>query len=52
MLGGGHIDPAMQSMIFRDLFAFLLIAAALVLLRMKQEENAREIDALRRLAHA
>jgi heme exporter protein C len=46
--GGGHIDPAMQSMIF----AFLLIAAALVLLRMKQEENAREIDALRRLAHA
>jgi heme exporter protein C len=50
--GGGHIDPAMQSMIFRDLFAFLLIAAALVLLRMKQEENAREIDALRRLAHA
>lgn len=50
--GGGHIDPAMQSMIFRDLFAFLLIAAALVLIRMKQEENAREIDALRRLAHA
>ncbi|HEX6544662.1 MAG TPA: cytochrome c biogenesis protein CcsA [Bryobacteraceae bacterium] len=50
--GGGHIDPAMQAMIFRDLGAFLLIAAALVLLRMKQEENAREIDALRRLAHA
>lgn len=50
--GGGRIDPAMQSMIGRDLLAFLLIAAALVLLRMKQEENAREIDALRRLAHA
>lgn len=50
--GGGRIDPAMQSMIGRDLLAFLLIAAALVLLRMNQEENAREIDALRRLAHA
>jgi heme exporter protein C len=50
--GGGHIDAAMQSMIYRDLLAFLLIAAALVLVRMKQEENAREIDALRRLAHA
>jgi heme exporter protein C len=50
--GGGHIDPAMQSMIYRNVWAFLLIAAALVLVRVKQEENAREIDALRRLAHA
>lgn len=50
--GGGHIDPAMQTMFYRDFVAFLLIAAAFVLLRMKQEENAREIDALRRLAHA
>jgi heme exporter protein C len=50
--GGGHIDPAMQSMIYRNVWAFLLIAAALVLVRVRQEENAREIDALRRLAHA
>jgi heme exporter protein C len=50
--GGGHIDPAIQSMIYRNVWALLLIAAAFVLVRMRQEENAREIDALRRLAHA
>jgi heme exporter protein C len=50
--GGGHIDPAIQSMVFRNVWALLLIAAAFVLVRIKQEENSREIDALRRLAHA
>ena len=39
-------------MVFRNVWDLLLIAAALVLVRMKQEENARDVDALRRLAHA
>ena len=50
--GGGNIDPAMEHMIYRDLLAFLLIAAAIVLVRMRQEMIEREIDSLRRLAHA
>jgi heme exporter protein C len=50
--GGGTIDPSMEAMIYRNLLALLLIAAALVLVRVKQEETAREIDGLRRLAHA
>ena len=50
--GGGTIDPSMEAMIYRNLLALLLIAAAIVLVRVKQEETAREIDGLRRLAHA
>ena len=42
--GGGNIDPAMEHMIYRDLLAFLLIAAAIVLVRMRQEMIEREID--------
>lgn len=50
--GGGTIDPSMEAMIYRNLLALLMIAAAIVLVRVKQEETAREIDGLRRLAHA
>jgi heme exporter protein C len=50
--GGGNIDPTMEAMVWRNVLALLLIAAAIVLVRMKQEETSREIDALRRLAHA
>ncbi len=50
--GGGAIDPSMEAMVYRNVFAFLLIAAAIVLVRTKQEETEREIDAMRRLAHA
>jgi heme exporter protein C len=50
--GGGTIAPSMEAMIYRNLLALLLIAAAIVLVRVKQEETAREIDGLRRLAHA
>jgi heme exporter protein C len=50
--GGGTIDPAMEAMVFRNVIAFLLISAAMVLVRMRQEETEREIDGLRRLAHA
>ncbi|MBV8808536.1 MAG: cytochrome c biogenesis protein CcsA [Acidobacteriaceae bacterium] len=50
--GGGNIDPAMERMIYFNLLAILMIAAALVLIRTRQETTAREIDSLRRLAHA
>ena len=50
--GGGRIDPAMEHALYLNLLAMLMIAAALVLVRTRQEMVAREIDTLRRLAHA
>jgi len=39
-------------MLFENWIAFLLLAAVLVAVRMRQESTQREIDALRRRAHA
>ena len=50
--GGGHMDPAMERIFYLNFLALLLVAAALVLIRTRQEATAREIDSLRRLAHA
>ncbi|MGA8026423.1 MAG: cytochrome c biogenesis protein [Bryobacteraceae bacterium] len=50
--GGGNIDPAMERMLYLNFFAVLMIAAALVLIRTRQEATAREIDSLRRLGNA
>lgn len=50
--GGGTIDPAMEHTIYWNLLPMLMIAVALVLVRTRQEATAREIDSLRRLAHA
>jgi heme exporter protein C len=50
--GGGHMDPAMERIFYLNFLALLLIATALVLIRTRQEGTAREIDSLRRLAHA
>ncbi len=50
--GGGTIDAAMESMFYWNWLAMLLVAAILVMIRMRQEEVGREIDALRRRAHA
>lgn len=50
--GGGHIDPAMEQMLYLNFAAILMIAVALVLIRTRQEATAREIDSLRRLANA
>ncbi len=49
--GGGNIDPAMEHMLYLNFFAILMIAAALVLIRTRQESTAREIDSLRRFAN-
>lgn len=50
--GGGDIAPHMEQMIYVNLVALLLLGASLVLVRTRQEATAREIDSLRRLAHA
>jgi heme exporter protein C len=50
--GGGTIDPAMESAVFSNIGAMLLIAAVLVAVRMRQEDAQREIDSLRRFIHA
>ncbi|HZS57172.1 MAG TPA: cytochrome c biogenesis protein [Bryobacteraceae bacterium] len=50
--GGGHMDPAMERIFWLNGLALLLIAIALVLIRTRQEATTREIDSLRRLAHA
>jgi heme exporter protein C len=50
--GGGSMDPAMLAMLFLNWVPLLLLAVVLVMLRMRQEQAQREIDALRRYAHA
>jgi heme exporter protein C len=50
--GGGSIDPAMRSVLYWNFLAVLLIGVVLLLVRLRQEEVQREIDALRREAHA
>lgn len=50
--GGGKIDPAMESMIYQNWPALMLVAAVMVAVRMRQEAMQREVEALRRHAHA
>jgi hypothetical protein len=50
--GGGVMSPAYKFMLFFNWIPILLLAVALLLIRMRQEQAAREIDALRRSAHA
>jgi len=49
---GGHMDPAMKSVLFLNWIPLLLLAAVFLMIRIEQERNQREIDALRRQAHA
>jgi heme exporter protein C len=50
--GGGQMDPFMKSTMYWNWPALMLVAAILVMVRLRQEEMRREIDGLRRLAHA
>ncbi len=50
--GGGTIDPAMESTLYLNMLAMLLLAAILVMVRMRQEETRREIAGMRQFAHA
>jgi heme exporter protein C len=48
----GKMDPDMLRMLFMNWIPMLLLAAVFLIIRMEQERTAREIDALRRQAHA
>jgi len=50
--GGGQMDPAMKSVLFLNWIPLLLLAAVFIMIRMNQERSERQIDALRRYAHA
>lgn len=49
---GGSMDPDMWRMLFLNWVPLLLLWVVLIALRMRQEETRRELDALRRHAHA
>ncbi len=50
--GGGGMAPGMESPLWWNFLALLMLASALVMIRMRQESMQREIDSLRRYAHA
>ncbi|MBK9168795.1 MAG: cytochrome c biogenesis protein CcsA [Bryobacterales bacterium] len=50
--GSGEMDGAMKAAVYANWPALMLVAAAFVLLRLRQEEVKREIDSLRRIVHA
>ena len=50
--GGGSMDHSMWNMLFLNWAPLLLLFVVLVTIRMRQEQAKREIDALRRHAHA
>jgi heme exporter protein C len=49
--GGGSMNPDMWRMLFLNWAPLLLLWVVLIVLRMRQEETRRELDALRRHAH-
>lgn len=49
---GGGMAPGMESPIYLNYLALMCLAAVLVMIKMRQEDVAREIDSLRRMAHA
>ena len=49
---GGGMAPGMENEIYWNMLAFVCLAVMMVMVRMRQEEIAREIDSLRRMAHS
>lgn len=49
---GGGMAPGMEMPLYLNMAAFVMFAAMLVLVRMRQEADRKEIEALRREAHA
>ena len=50
--GGGRIDPALEAPLYWNALALLCLAIVLLMVRIRQEDISREIDSLRRTAHA
>jgi heme exporter protein C len=49
---GGGMAPGMEAPIWWNLLALLMLSAVLIMMRMRQDAMQREIDSLRRYAHA
>ena len=52
LYGEGRMDSAYRAMLYGNWVPILMIAAILIVLRLRQENQQREIDALRRTAHS
>ena len=50
--GVQKVDSPIEHMIYQNWWALLMIAAVFLMIRMRQEQAQREIDAMRRQAHA
>ena len=50
--GGGSFPPDWTTHFLWNMLAIALVGAVMVAVRLRQEESQREIDALRRMAHA
>lgn len=50
--GGGSMDPSYRWMLYGNWVPLLMIAVILVAVRMRQEEQQRELEGFRRMAHA
>ena len=50
--GEQRVDPMIEHMIYQNWWALLLIGAVFLMIRVRQEQSQREIDAMRRQAHA
>ena len=49
---GGGMSPGLEGPIYWNWLALVAIGTIIAMVRMRQEEVAREIDSLRRMAHA
>jgi heme exporter protein C len=49
---GGGMGPGMESPIWFNYIALVMLATILIMVRMRQEDIRREIDSMRRWAHA
>ncbi|MEZ5401392.1 MAG: cytochrome c biogenesis protein CcsA [Bryobacteraceae bacterium] len=50
--GGGSIDPMMESAVYHNIGAMMLIGIVMIAVRMRQEDMQRQVDSLRRQVHA
>src|SRR6266545_147320 len=50
--GGGSFPKDWSAVMWWNLLALLLLGAVMTMIRLRQEESQRELDSLRRMAHA
>ena len=52
LYGDGKMDTGYRAMLYGNWVPILMVAFCLIAVRMMQEKRQREIDAMRRAAHA